>query len=204
MRVSDSHRLLFVHIPKTAGGTVEKILDRNLPDVWGESRYRHDTLAQILERDPYLGGYWVFGFVRNPWARMVSWWAMISRSARKADEGSAIHVAKFEKYEIWATVRGWDFDTFITRGPDEFQRLRTTQVEALTAAGRSADFVGRTESFADDVNVVRRHIGLRPKRKLPHSHRGDYGSYRDFYTPTTRDRVGQLFKADIDEFGYAF
>jgi hypothetical protein len=35
-------------------------------------------------------------------------------------------------------------------------------------------------------------------------HRGDYGSYRDYYTPATRDRVGQVFAADIDTYGYQF
>ncbi|MCW2764696.1 MAG: Sulfotransferase family protein, partial [Nocardioides sp.] len=38
---------------------------------------RHSPLELILAREPELTQYWIFGFVRNPWDRMVSWWSMI-------------------------------------------------------------------------------------------------------------------------------
>ena len=87
MRVSDSQRLLFVHIPKTGGATVERVLDNNVDDIRFERSRRHDTLSEILEREPDLSAYWTFGFVRNPWSRMVSWWAMIAEAKASAEAG---------------------------------------------------------------------------------------------------------------------
>jgi hypothetical protein len=191
-----------VHIPKTGGGTVEKVLDRSIDDLRYEPKRRHATLARILEREPGLADYWIVGFVRNPWARMVSWWSMIDTSAKRAAAGSQSHIDKFERYPDWATMRGWDFDTVVTRGLDEVERLRITQCDFLTAGDRGADLVGRTETLAKDVHTMCARLGLPAGAKLPHVHRGDYGSYRDYYTPATRDRVGQVFAADIDTYGY--
>jgi hypothetical protein len=205
MRVSDSKRLLFVHIPKTGGATIEKVLDQNLDDVRFEQRRRHDTLRQILEREPMLSDYWIFGFVRNPWSRMVSWWAMIAQARAAAAAGDEANIRKFERYPVWKAVRDYpDFETFVMRGPDEVERLRITQLDFLSTPTRKPDFIGRTENMLDDVNVVRSRLGLRPKPRLPHRHRGSYGPWRDYYTTETRDRVASLFKDDIEKFGYEF
>lgn len=205
MRVSDSQRLLFVHIPKTGGATIERVIDNNVDDVRFERPRRHDTLSQILDLEPDLSTYWIFGFVRNPWARMVSWWAMIAEAKASAEAGDESNIRKFETYPVWKAVRDYpDFETFVTRGPDEVERLRTSQVGFLSTPGRCADFIGKTENMVDDVNVLRKRLSLRPVKKLPHRHRGSHGPYRDYYTSRTRDRIAGLFKDDIDEFGYEF
>jgi hypothetical protein len=202
MRISDSKRVVFVHLPKTGGASLESVLD-SIPDSRGPQKRRHDTLAQILEREPEVSSYWIFGFVRNPWARMVSWWSMIDEALKSAEAGNTMNQRKFEEYPVWKKVRGYDFETFVMRGPDEVLRLRTPQIDVLTAGDRRADFIGRTENYAEDVNKVREHLGL-PVEQVPHRHRGTHGHYREYFNPTTRDRVAQLFQKDLDEFGYEF
>ena len=81
MRISDSKRVVFVHLPKTGGASLEAVLD-SIPDSRGPKKRRHDTLAQILETEPEVSSYWIFGFVRNPWARMLSWFRMVERCPR--------------------------------------------------------------------------------------------------------------------------
>ncbi|MEP6666916.1 MAG: sulfotransferase family 2 domain-containing protein [Nocardioidaceae bacterium] len=205
MRISDSHRLLFVHVPKTGGATLERVFDDGIADVRFERGTRHDTLTQILKVDPELSGYWIVGFVRNPWARLVSWWSMIDTGRRRAAEGSEPHIRKFETYEVWAKVREYpDFETFVTRGGDEIERIRTPQFEFLATPDRRADFIGRTETMEGDVERIRDRLGLPLEAKLPHKNRSTHGHYRDYYTPVTRDRVAALYQRDIDEFGYEF
>ena len=204
MRISDGKRFVFVHIPKTGGATMEKVLDRGIPDVRYEEPRKHDTLAHILELEPQVVDYWIFGFVRNPWARMVSWWSMIHDAAGAADAGNEWKQYQVNKYPLWRAMRDYTFEEFCTRGADEFERVRRPQLEFLTVPGRGPDFVGRTENIVDDVNKVRERLNLKVRPKLPHAHRGSHGPYRDYYTPALRDRVGQLFKADVDEFGYEF
>jgi Sulfotransferase family len=205
VRISDSHRLVFVHVEKTGGASIERILDRNIDDLRFDPSKRHASLATLLGREPQLTDYWIFGFVRNPWARMVSWWSMIERSAKRADEGSDRDIRKFATYPDWSMVRAYgNFETFVRRGTEDLERYRTPQIEMLSTPERRADFIGRTETIDADVNVIRKRLGVRARAKMPHRHRGIHGHYRDYYTPETRDIIAELYKPDIDEFGYDF
>ncbi len=183
---------------------MEKVLDKNVEDIRGQEHRRHGTLTNILELEPDLASYWIFGFVRNPWARMVSWWSMIDVARQAADAGHPGHIARFEGYPVWRIVRDYDFATFVTRGADEVERIRMPQIEFLSTPDRRPDYIGRTENMQEDINVVRKKLGLQPRKSLPHRHKGTHGPYRDYYTPATRDRVATLFRADIEEFGYEF
>jgi len=202
MRISDSKRVVFVHLPKTGGASLEAVLDA-IPDARGPMYRRHDTLMQILWTEPELTSYWIFGFVRNPWARMVSWWSMIDEARKSAEAGNKANQRKFRDYPVWKQVKDYDFETFVMRGPEEVLRLRIPQIEVLTAGDRQADFIGRTENYAEDVNKVREQLGL-PLEELPHRHRGSHAHYREYFTPATRDRVADIFRKDLDEFGYEF
>src|SRR5688500_7273083 len=71
--VSDSARVLFVHVQKTGGLTVQDLLRQALPDatpVQGLGGGRHAGLGAALKVRPELRDFYIFGFVRNPWARM--------------------------------------------------------------------------------------------------------------------------------------
>ena len=79
MRIVDSERVLFVHVPKTGGMTIQNVLESSGLEVRTHSGSRHHTLRTILLEEPALRDYWTFGLVRNPWERMLSWWTMIQR-----------------------------------------------------------------------------------------------------------------------------
>jgi hypothetical protein len=106
---------------------------------------------------------------------------------------------------FWAGVLSElpDFEDFVMRGPDMFERLRTPQVHYLTADGRQVDFIGRTESLEDDLAQVFSRLG-RATPPLPHENVGSSGDYRTHYTPAMRRRVAEVFADDIDAFGYEF
>ena len=88
MLISDSHRFLFVHVQKTGGSTIDNGLTAALGDVRRiPAANRHAPLDRLLQLEPGLADYWTAGFVRNPWARMVSWWRMMERFRDGAAEG---------------------------------------------------------------------------------------------------------------------
>jgi len=66
-------KILFVHIPRTGGVSVERHFD------WeGGVGWKDSNLAQHLTLEEYswsydLNNYFKFAFVRNPWDRLVSW-----------------------------------------------------------------------------------------------------------------------------------
>jgi hypothetical protein len=211
--VSHPARVLFVHVQKTGGSTLQSVLLDRLPGaekLAGLPGAKHAHLAAALERYPELGGYWTFGFVRNPWARLWSWWSMIDRRQGQRDAGHAWATTRIANNPFWTGVLDLgSFEAFVLHGPDHFARLRTPQLDYLRAGDRRADFIGRTESFTEDLGRVCDHLGLarppeEPRRNAQPQGHGPGSSYREQYTPAMRQRVAELFAADLDEFGYEF
>ena len=87
MMVSHEKRVLFVHVQKTGGSTIDRMLEEAIPDVaylQGLRGGRHARLGPALKAYPELSDYFIFGFVRNPWARMYSWYSMMRRAEVQA------------------------------------------------------------------------------------------------------------------------
>ena len=101
MPISDSHNFVFIHIPKTAGTSIEKyLLENNLINVgkeWLQGKIDSDEVKlcnysnaywhhlncrevkQIIGQDKW-SNYFKFAFVRNPWDRAVSFYFYMKQS----------------------------------------------------------------------------------------------------------------------------
>lgn len=213
MRVSDSAKVLFVHVQKTGGSTIDVVFDDEVTDSRrvlrrnGTPLPRHSTYARLLRAEPELADYWSFGFVRNPWSRMVSWYSMYHHLFERRDAGAQDVIDRFAAQpDVWLPFEpyAYDFGEFVFGAPS-IPRVGRTQVEMLTRAdGSLVDFVGRTESFAHDLGVVRERLGLPPAQAHPHRNKSSHGHYSDYYTPETRAHVAEVYAADVEAFGYAF
>jgi hypothetical protein len=207
--VSPARRVLFVHVQKTGGSTVEQVLKDSLPDavdVRGLPGDRHARLAAVLRAHPDYRDHWTFGFVRNPWARLWSWYSMIQRRQRTAERGNERVRQRIARSKFWTAVleETPDFESFVMSGPDRFPRLRVPQVDYLRAGDRTADFIGRTESFEADLAHACGHIGIPVPPAVPRSNSGPGDDWRAQFTPAMRQRVADLYAADLEAFGYEF
>jgi Sulfotransferase family len=207
MLISDSHQFLFVHVQKTGGSTIDNGLTAALGDVRRIAEaHRHATLGQLLELEPGLASYWTVGFVRNPWARLLSWWRMMERFREGAASGNERHITHLKRNRFVSSVLAShrDFESFVLRATDEHPRLRQPQVEYLTTPARRADFIGRQETLEADLHTVYVHLGLEWKPLASVNMDPGRPDYHDAYTPATRQRVAELFAADLRAFGYEF
>ena len=66
-------------------------------------------------------------------------------------------------------------------------------------------FIGRFERLNEDFRYVTNWIGL-GELELPHDTWGSGGSadYREWYNDETTEMVGELYKSDVEYFGYKF
>jgi hypothetical protein len=212
--VSHPARVLFVHVQKTGGSTVQSVLLDRLPGaekLAGLPGAKHAHLRAALRAQPELETYWTFGFVRNPWARLWSWWSMIERRDEQRDDGHEWATRRIANNPFWNGVIEHlpTFESFVMEGPERFARLRTPQLRYLTTRTRRADFIGRTETLTEDFAAACERIGIEappeaPRRNADRSGPSTSGSYRDHFTGPMKDRVAELFRADLDEFGYEF
>ena len=141
MLISDSHRFLFVHVQKTGGSTIDNNLTASLGDVRRiKEAHRHAPLGDLLDLEPDLADYWTAGFVRNPWARMLSWWRMVERFRDGADRGVERYLDHLSRNKFVAEIieKHPSFESFILDATEEHPRLRKPQVEFMNApAARS-------------------------------------------------------------------
>jgi len=202
--ISHQHRCIFVHVPKTAGKSV--LAEFGLPEHGRDYRqrmghieapYDHHPIREYQGR-PWFDEYFKFGFVRNPWDRVVSAFFYLDAGGANAADAAfrAEHLAAFDGR----------FDLFVEGLPRllEHKHLRP-QTHWLTGADHrlAVDFVGRYERFSDDLALVCDRLGLgcgTPAHRNPSEHR----DYRSYYDPVLVRQVAALYATDIEMFGYTF
>lgn len=212
MPVSHPHRCVFVHIPKTAGTSIEKALgifgdwrheDRDI--LFGQSAMRLDgqplsspylqhlrasELARLVPQA--MADYLTFTVVRNPWDKLVSAYA-----------NKDVHLCRFAQAQ-GVTLQDTDFATFVARSAEiDHAHLRPQHGFLCDAGGRLlVDVVARWETLARDFADICRRLDV--EIELPRENTSARSAYRDYYDGTTRKLVEQRYAEDIDAFAYRF
>jgi hypothetical protein len=202
MPFSSVHNVLFVHIPRTGGTSIETILDMRRPrqpvDMtvlhgWitiGFQEYSAQHLScleslQFIARDlgPKL---FKFSFVRNPWERLVSEYHWQGGADRLGD------FSAFVKSAAGIVERRDDLE-----GRNNHLR---PQVEFLD---HRMDFIGRFENFEADLRVLleRIHVG---GVQIPHIYQTTRRYYAEYYDDDSRAIVSRIYRHDIEAYQYAF
>jgi chondroitin 4-sulfotransferase 11 len=219
----DLHRdLVFIHVPKTGGSSIEKLLGLNDPLHFFHAQpipalMPHDRTPQHFtwrELVPYLSEEFAatafkFAFVRNPWDRFLSefsWRQCLYRRMSPERQARCFYDAQ-DVATLDAFVRTLELPAPIrldaVRGFDG--HLETQLSFLVNHTGRIAmDFVGRFECFSRDVGVITQRVGL-TLEQLPHLKKSTRAPrYRDVFSPSARAAVEAFYADDIREFGYKF
>jgi len=198
--------LLFVHIPKTGGTSVENWYGK----VYGRENvvvHKHAPLQyrELCNRDMFS-----FTVVRNPFSRAVSWYQQ-ALSLILLDES----IKRFKIHGLTMSAWGKGFDYFIQNfyhregvnpGDDILISPAYTQYSYLTIDNKLAvDKIIRFENLKNDFkqieNIVGSNFGLEHLKIGPSDKLRDYKSV---YTSTSRRLIEEIYKKDLEEFNYDF
>jgi hypothetical protein len=211
--ISHKHKCIFVEVPKTGSTSVRAILGKawkphlNLWQIkqlmetsWTEFGGRSNRIRAALylltpeERRRETGrrqfeSYFKFGFVRNPWDRVVSLYER-TEALQLRNEMS------FEQFVDWIQ---YSSATCVHSSPHRYQLDWFVD----SNGNLLADFIGRFERLDEDWAFVAQKLGV--EEKLPHRRENPRARhYTEYYTPRTRDVIAARFKVDIERFGYEF
>lgn len=230
--ISHHHKCIFVHIPRTAGQSVEHFfldllgLDwrrraplllrpNDIPELGPPRlahlkameyvRYQHITTEQFSQ-------YFKFSFVRDPWDRLVSIYKHLNMH----------HVCDFRTFVMKKLKDGMYRKSYWFVCP-QHEYLCDDNGEL------AVDFVGRFERLESDFMQVGRRLNIENAR-LPHKNEGGghglfngtpkqvldnvlwrayrryripvYSDFNDYYDRETRQFVADLYATDIEMFGY--
>jgi hypothetical protein len=199
--ISVQKRFLFVHIPKTAGNSIQSALRDYSEDQLIALRKEQDGIERFGLRNPNykikkhstLGEYrdalgneqfrnlYKFTCVRNPWDRMVSYYFTPTQSPETWDR------KKFRRI-ISKAVSVADYLRLDQHKEDPFSNL---------------DYIMRFENLGDDFRTVCGVLGILPAT-LPRYNRSSREHYSKYYDDELRELVRARFAAEIERFGYIF
>jgi sulfotransferase famil protein len=199
--ISLRKRFLFVHIPKTAGNSIQSVLRDYSEDELvalrkeqdGIERFglrnpnykikKHSTLSQYYDAlgDQQFRDLYKFTCVRNPWDRMVSY-----------------YFTPTQKPENWNRKK---FRETISKAVSVPDYLRLENGEANPFA--NVDCIMRFENLANDFRAVCDAIGISPPG-LPQYNRSNREHYSKYYDDELRELVRARFAAEIERFDYKF
>ena len=191
--ISHLHKVIYVHIHKTGGSSIEAALDREeqvnqTPSgAVASVRGKHMTAAQIraVVGPDVWESYFKFSVVRNPWDRVHSYW--------------------------WSTARkrtGQPFPDWLAEQELGRQHWSRPQAEWLrTSYGLiEMEFIGRFEVLEQDFHRMCQTANIAP-RELPHIlNRNTPGRphYRDSYTGEHRKLIENFYHEDIERWEYRY
>jgi Sulfotransferase family len=199
--ISFQKRFLFVHIPKTAGNSIQSVLRDYSEDELvalrkeqdGIERFglrnrnyklkKHSTLSEYYDAlgDEQFRGLYKFTCVRNPWDRMVSYYFTPTQTP-----------------EAWNWKKFRETISKATSVPD-YLRLDNDNSDPFA----NVDCIMRFENLANDFRGVCSAIGISPPT-LPQYNRSTRDHYSKYYDDELRELVRTRFGPEIDRFGYRF
>ena len=199
--ISLQKRFLFVHIPKTAGNSIQSVLRDYSEDQLIALRKEQDGIERFglrstkykIKKHSTLNEYhralgeeqfrdlYKFTCVRNPWYRMVSYYFTPTQNA-----------------ETWNRKK---FREIISKAVSLADYLRLDNGEGDPFA--NVDCIMRFENLADEFRAVCDTIGI-PPPALPRYNRSSRDHYSKYYDDELREFVGARFAAEIERFNYRF
>lgn len=205
MIVAENPRFVFVHVHKTGGTSIKRVLRRYAMKPGHELANQflkrigirqfspvyypnHFTANQLIERigSVRFGSYYSFGFVRNPWDWQVSTYRYILRNRKHPHHKIVVALKEFGEYLRW-------------RCDERFQLQRDFLYQDDKQV---VDFIGRFENLTEDFQSVCRQLKLR--HRLPVLNRTGGKRYESYYTEYLKELVQTTYRPDIEEFGYQF
>jgi len=183
--IDHQRKLLFVHIARTGGTSVETALvNQDWWSVQPDTKHISASMARAEYGEEIWDSYTTFTVVRNPWDRIGSMWAT----------GWWAEALNFEKdCSLEHFVRN------LAPHPNErYDSLLYTDI-----LDEPLDFVLRFESLQADFRKMFRSLGKQPP-VLPHVLKRKRRPISELYNETTKSLVAQMCASDIRKFDYQF
>ena len=154
---------------------------------------QHLLASQIREEvgSHTFDTYFKFTIVRNPWDKVVSQYAYMSRREDLRDFIGMSPNASFKQYMD------------LIRGKTHVQWQQQVSFISDSEGRRLVDYVGRFEAFRESVEHILTALGI-PICPIPHQMRGARDPYPEYYDDESREMVASMYATDIATFGYSF
>ena len=216
--ISFKHKCIFIEVPKTGSTSIRdiigfptkphldileikaKLVEKAFDDAI-ENKFGKAVVSKIIVRltpqfiktnygNKIYNNFYKFGFVRNPWSRVVSLYQR-KEGVQKKDEMT------FEEFVSWIQMSS---DTSIHPSP------KKNQLDWFTDKKNEilVDYIGKFETLSEDWSKIAKELNVQDE--LPHKNKNAKKKkhYTEYYTEETKEIIREKFKVDIEYFNYEF
>lgn len=202
MVINDEKRFVFIHVPKSAGSSITAMLGGK-STAWAT----HTPAARIPE---YARGFFTFGFIRNPWDRMVSLYHFLCQKTFRTTDNFRQDEVRAAGFKMW--LMDGDFmmqEDYLALGePWVVGGVATHLLPPMQRRPQmfwlsEVDYIGRVESIEEDWLEICATAGI-PFTAIVKTNTTKHGHYSKYYDDESAHFVAKHFTADILEGNYEF
>lgn len=214
MPIDKKNKLLFVHIPKCGGTSINNIFNfkkkfKYLSGIDKENRiqYNHLTLKQI-KKFIKLKKYFSFSFVRNPFDKMVSEFFF-----RKSFENKncILYLGQLDLQKLtFEEFINKIFEVKLTHSLNRTfgEAHLVSQTKYLYVKGKlKIDFLGRFENYEKDLKKLLKKLKRKKGIELQeicHKNSSSHENYKNYYNSSTKKIIEKMYEDDLNNFNYVF
>ena len=187
--IDHSKKIIFIHITRTGGTSIESAIGGK--DWWlidPNSKHLSASMTRALYGDTAWNSYFKFSFVRNPWDRIVSMYAT----------GWWFNKLTVEKNgSSYPTMKNF----ILSHRPHDTEKHGYKFYHDII--DEDLDFIGRYENLEEDFRAICAKTGL-SNITFPHEELRYREHYSAYFDDETLELVQDIYKVDIEKFGYCF
>ncbi|MFC3286228.1 sulfotransferase family 2 domain-containing protein [Litchfieldella rifensis] len=196
--LEDENKIIFIHIPKTAGNAIMKSL-------YGAPATGHDYAMRYLKYDAEkFYSYYKFAVVRNPWDRLVSSFFYLK-------QGGMGFFDKDFANKYLSTIDSFDY--FLDKMADDLKYrekilswvhfVPQTKFICDPSGNVLVDEVLKIENIDDAFGDLKIKLGKQSASLIRHND-SKRDSYKFYYNNKGVDVVQYIYTQDVNRLGYEF
>jgi hypothetical protein len=223
-----SDKIVFIHIPRTAGTSFQKYLKThyksdnnainwiNIRSSHNEKSYQiktdnkqlrtfidmdreHYTYSELYKYYKDIQNRYKFSIVRNPWDRHVSLFEYFNNNLIFVFD-KKFRFKDFNQYIDWLV----SYESSNTYKDIFLKHFTRNQLDYLIdyKGNIKVDKIFRFEKIKEEFKYFKDNFTL--SGELPNINNSNRKHYRKYYTNRSKDIIEQLHKKDIEIFGYSY
>jgi len=191
--------LSYIHVPRTGMG-MKKIITHWLKpqfDIIDSEKWMIDHPNLKMVRDHIPSGK-TMSVVRNPWARVWSFYRKISSEGYWLDWNDNT-LSNLKPFDQW--IEDYANPEVKFEFPRWFNRFHC-QVDFLNYDGQWVDFILKAENLSNDFKVIQDYLHC--NISIPDLSEYDHNEHWEYFTSKSKKIIAKMFERDLDFFKYTY
>jgi len=193
--------VIFLWIPKNAGTSIynhfkeygcvkQKRLEEIKPNRF--VTFGHISLLSLLNKrilsEDFVSNAYIFAFVRNPYARLVS----LYKFKNKRRNLSFKEFCEKIIYNPIPPIGSYNYKGLSQANPQYHWLL----------GNFNTSFIGHVENIDNNIKIVSKDLKI-PQKPIKNLNQTSHAHYKTYYTKELKEEVYQYYKKDFEIFGYS-